>query len=402
MAHILAARVGAISNSVGAGAISFGAALAAHKTFSAVLKTGDTTEYLICAVDGSGAASGDWEVGVGTYYGPTDAGGERLERTAPAENSAGSPAGIALNFPAGDKQVVITPLASRLAAMPSNGKPGQLLCTRGGMDLYFADSVGAVTESGKLTLYVRPDGNDANDGRTDTAAGAYRNIWHAIVEALRYDLRLTSIEIHVGHGDYFDPLEPGQDWTAGIHVPEFARSLPGCLYGGEIRIYGDIQAPAAVRTVWAESSVGGLFFDVRGFTFVNGIGAFGGRLRAFNNILGSDAEVSYYPAYASDGGYLELSDCSFLNPVCSGLVLAEGRSYAEISNCTCAATDVTYVAVVADGFSHVKFLYQAITGSATGVRYRVSKQSLIDTGGQGEAVIPGTEAGVSESGGLVI
>jgi hypothetical protein len=71
-------------------------------------------------------------------------------------------------------------------------------------------------------------------------------------------------------------------------------------------------------------------------------------------------------------------------------------------NSTCAGTTVTDAAVVAQGFSHVSYWGTAIAGSVTGMRCKVSKMSLIDTDGQGEAAIAGTEAGVSESGGLVI
>jgi hypothetical protein len=116
MAHILAARVGAMSTTTGTGNIAFSAALTAHRAFEDVLPNGSTTEYLIYAINTAGAASGQWEVGVGTYYNAGDAGGERLVRTTVHETSSNDAS--AINFGAGDKVVVISPLASRLMAIP--------------------------------------------------------------------------------------------------------------------------------------------------------------------------------------------------------------------------------------------------------------------------------------------
>lgn len=222
MTHKLAARVGAQSAVVGAAAVTFGAALAAHKAFGAVLATGDTTEYLLYACDANGAATGAWEVGVGTYYGPDDVGGERLERTTVHENSAGT--AVAIDFAAGDKRVVITPLASRLAMIPPGGTEGQMLAldaTTGKLKWVDAPTGGGGGGTSylplpdwRLFLFVRPDGNDSNTGLANTAAGALKTLDAALAKVYAYDIpegEMALITFAAGTYDTLDFSPPGGD-----------------------------------------------------------------------------------------------------------------------------------------------------------------------------------------------
>lgn len=63
MAHILAARVAATSTSSGTDDFLLTGGMVAHRPFSAVLQTGDTTEYLAYAAT-DGEATGQWEAGI--------------------------------------------------------------------------------------------------------------------------------------------------------------------------------------------------------------------------------------------------------------------------------------------------------------------------------------------------
>lgn len=113
MAHILKPRVAETSTSTGAGDFALAAALAGHQRFSAVCATSDTTEYMIVAADGS------WEEGVGTY-----SAANTLTRTTVTNSSNG---GAAVNFAAGSKTVLMTPIASRVGSIPRGGSSGQAL-----------------------------------------------------------------------------------------------------------------------------------------------------------------------------------------------------------------------------------------------------------------------------------
>lgn len=112
MAHILKALVGESSTTTGTGAFTLDAALTDHKRFSAVCATNDTVEYMI-----RHATDGSWEAGVGTY-----SSANTLTRTTMVESSTGS----AVSFAAGDKEVLISPLAGglgRLDQLPSKTTP---------------------------------------------------------------------------------------------------------------------------------------------------------------------------------------------------------------------------------------------------------------------------------------
>lgn len=130
MAHILAERVLETSATTGTGALTLAGAVTGYQAFSAVCSVGDTVEYAI------EADSGEWETGVGTY-----SASNTLTRTSVI---ASSNANAAVNFPAGDKRVFITRLASRLGVKvdvftssgtyvkPSGARIIDVLCIGGG------------------------------------------------------------------------------------------------------------------------------------------------------------------------------------------------------------------------------------------------------------------------------
>lgn len=132
MAHVLAARVAETSTTTGTGSFALAGALDAHRRFSAVCSVADTTEYVIIAEDGT------WEEGIGTY-----SSANTLTRTTVTSSSTGS----AINFAAGSKTVLMTPIASRVDALPRAGTTGQLLAKASGTDhdLAWTSSLTGVT-----------------------------------------------------------------------------------------------------------------------------------------------------------------------------------------------------------------------------------------------------------------
>ncbi len=119
MPHVLKSRVAEVSTTTGTGAFTLAGALTGHQAFSAVCATSDTTEYVIVAVDGSGVPTGAWEEGIGTY-----SSANTLTRTTVVSSSNSN---AAVNFSAGSKVVLLTPVAQRVAgsldtklALPAN------------------------------------------------------------------------------------------------------------------------------------------------------------------------------------------------------------------------------------------------------------------------------------------
>ena len=108
MALVLKDRVKETTTSTGTGTITLGGAVTGFQSFAAI-GDGNATYYAI--VD---AASGDWEVGVGTYT----ASGTTLSRTTVLSSSN---AGSLVNFGAGSKDVFVTYPSSRSVYQDTTG-----------------------------------------------------------------------------------------------------------------------------------------------------------------------------------------------------------------------------------------------------------------------------------------
>lgn len=109
MAHVIADRVRETTITTGTGALALGGATTAYRTFASVMSVADTCYYAIEAVDANGVATGDWEVGLGTYSALST-----LTRTTP---SASSNAGAAVNFAAGTKNVWVDVTAVQIGGV---------------------------------------------------------------------------------------------------------------------------------------------------------------------------------------------------------------------------------------------------------------------------------------------
>lgn len=108
MALVLKDRVRETSTTAGTGTLTLGGAVAGYQAFS-VIGNGNTTYYAV-----SDPATGDWEVGLGTYT----LSGTTLARTTVLESSN---AGNLVNFGSGSKDVFITYPAEKAIYEEANG-----------------------------------------------------------------------------------------------------------------------------------------------------------------------------------------------------------------------------------------------------------------------------------------
>lgn len=109
MAKIWADRVAETSTTTGTGDFTLAGAVTGFRAFSAVCATNDAVEYMIEAVDASGAPTGAWEVGYGTY-----SAANTLTRTLVR---ASTNAGAAVSFAAGTKNVTLVVPATLAAGL---------------------------------------------------------------------------------------------------------------------------------------------------------------------------------------------------------------------------------------------------------------------------------------------
>jgi hypothetical protein len=114
MARIYADRVMQQSNSTGVGDFTLAGLVAGFQIFNVVMAVGDTFDYAIYAVDGSGVPTGAWETGRGTY-----SAANTLTRTTIQASSQGG--GAPTNFAAGSKYVLLTENASSIVALAAGG-----------------------------------------------------------------------------------------------------------------------------------------------------------------------------------------------------------------------------------------------------------------------------------------
>ena len=135
MALVLADRVRETTTTTGTGSVTLGGAYTSFQTFSAGIGNGNTTYYTI-----ANAATGEWEVGLGTYTLSTNS----LSRdTVYASSNSGS----LVNFAAGTKDVFVTQPAERAVYVQSNG-------TTVSLNILTASGDSSFTSTGALTIPV--------------------------------------------------------------------------------------------------------------------------------------------------------------------------------------------------------------------------------------------------------
>lgn len=113
MSRIYADRVMETSSTAGTGPVTLAAAVTGFRRFNAVCAIGDTVDYAIFGADTSGAPTGEWETGHGTYTAA-----DTLTRTTV---QASSNADALVNFAAGTKQVLLTENAASIEVLASGG-----------------------------------------------------------------------------------------------------------------------------------------------------------------------------------------------------------------------------------------------------------------------------------------
>jgi hypothetical protein len=248
------------------------------------------------------------------------------------------------------------------------------------------------------TYYVRTDGSDSNTGLANTAGGAWLTLQHAydtVVASL--DFGSYTVTIQVEDGTYTGALAITSDWVGG----------------GSLRIVGDETTPA--NTVLSVTSadvistsvplssgtlyIGG--FTVKTTTSGSGIMFYYsadvtlGRM-AFDDIAGgvcvlTPPEATLYLSANIDiigGPYSYFIDVGYN----SNLYVGGNFTLTGTPDFTTAFV-ITYDCAVANWFG-------TFTGAATGKRFSVYHNGVINTGGSGLTYFPGDEAGTLATGGV--
>lgn len=244
--------------------------------------------------------------------------------------------------------------------------------------------------TGARTYYVRTDGNDSNTGLVDSAGGAFLTIQKAVnVVSASIDNAGYDVTIDLGDGTYAE-----------------AVTLKSFVGSGTVYIQGNSGTPANVVV----NATGSCFLadGVSGIYYVKDLKctATSAALRALNH------STIYF-------GNLNFGACTLYHIVSQTASLVWGQTSYAISgaaayhywcgdggNLWAYALTVTLTGTPA--FTQTAYVYRlgnlvipanTYSGSATGTRFYVAKNSTCDVGGAGANYIPGNAAGSTATGG---
>lgn len=368
MALIIKDRVKEVTTSTGSGALTLSGAMAGFKTFASRCTVGDTLYYALQAVDGSGAPTGDWETGLGTY-----SAANTLTRTTVL---ASSNADAAVNLAAGTKQVYITMPAAQVAWVRE-----RLTAAR--------------------TYYVRTDGADTNTGLSDTAGGAFLTIQKAMdVVYGTLDIGGMAVTIQVAAGTYTDGV---------------LQSSPQ-VGSGTITLLGDATTPANV--VISTTSANCVEVQSNAVLYLGGFKfqttTSGSAVRAFRDgILHLNGKVDFGTLAASGSHIFSASGGKVVVSADYNVTGAAAvhLDAAEQGNISVGGRTVTFTGSLAYSTAFArcaKLSYLAAQGmtfsggTITGTRYTVTENAVVRVDGGGASYFPGSVAGSTATGGLYL
>lgn len=257
-----------------------------------------------------------------------------------------------------------------------------------------------------LTLYVRIDGSNSNTGFVNNAGGALLTLVGAYNRIVTlYDLNGFTVTVIVGAGTY----------TAGLPV-----SVPW-IGGGSIVFHGDTTTPANVHISTTNADCFRVtcplpgVLTVQGFklqTTTDGIGinhlgvgvinfdrmAFHSCALAHMACAAAGAQIMVGSQFGNSGSYsitggagyhMLLSSNAWIRCVLAAITVSGTPAFGGFGFVWCTRNSVLDIS---GGTT--------ITGAATGARFLVEKNALIDTGGKDKTIFfPGSLVGVEATGG---
>lgn len=242
------------------------------------------------------------------------------------------------------------------------------------------------------TYYVREDGNDTNNGLTNTSGGAFLTIQRAVdVVCTTLDVNSQAVTIQVADGDF----------NAQVNLKDYVGI-------GPVTVQGNTTTPTNVRISTTAShafvaSSGS--WTVRGFKVAT-TGA------NYDGINGSGlARVNFASMNFGACGRYHVTGLSGATLVGSGAYTISGNAYGHLgagAMCRIALASATvtvsgtpaFTAFALATFGGVMEFYDStFSGAATGKRYDLSRNGVIFTGGGGANYFPGDSAGTAVTGG---
>jgi hypothetical protein len=243
------------------------------------------------------------------------------------------------------------------------------------------------------TYYVRTDGNDSNDGLTNTSGSAFLTIQKAIDTVAALDLSIYDVTIQVADGTY----------TGAV-------GLKSTVGSGRVTLQGNNTTPAnvVISTTSANAvtaaGISGLWtlksLKLQTATSGNALSVTDCVVSIDNLNFGATAAGGIH-IVAARGTVLILTGYAVSGSASSHMFADTNATIYLSGGITVTLTGTPAFSIFASALkcSVIRAIAITFSGSATGSRYSVVTNAVIDTGGGGANYFPGNSAGSTATGG---
>lgn len=243
--------------------------------------------------------------------------------------------------------------------------------------------------TGNRTYYVRTDGNDANNGRTNSSGGAFLTIQKAVDAATALDFSIYSVTIQIADGTY----------TAGATLTT-PPSGPLIINGNATTPTNVVVQASTVILVLCAGAVTVQNFVAEGSSYCLRAAKVGASITigAGMRLTGAGTSISaeQLSSISSDSKTLTISGNK------PAWMLASGNSNISLTSMTINFSGTPAFSSYGIGFNSGGSitLTGTLSGSATGIRYYGTTNGVLNTGGAGTAstYFPGNANGQLNSG----
>lgn len=267
---------------------------------------------------------------------------------------------------------------------------GQVMVWNGAV--WVPGSSGREVLTANRTYYVRTDGSDSNDGLSDTAGGAFATIQKAIDVVASLDISIYDVTIQLADGTYT---------TSNI--------LKSPLGSGLVIIEGNTTTPGNVIISTVDncfSCSNSCNYKIQGLrlTCTNGHGISLSSPTALVSINKLEFHtIAYSHISCTNGSVLTaVGDYAITGGAGHAHWYAIGTAAVSVANKTITITNTpNFAAAFAwcdRGFGYFDVWSNTFTGSATGKRYDLNRNTVCFVNGAGTSYFPGNVAGTAING----
>lgn len=256
------------------------------------------------------------------------------------------------------------------------------------------------------TYYVRTDGNDGNDGLTNTAGGAFRTLQKGFDTIATLDLSTFVVTLKIADGTYTEN-------SLTITSPVSSRYASSYIIEGNTTTYSNvvINSPGAAYS----NAASGLFFletncQVKGVKVTAGYRGFTAQGACHVQLNGVEfGACGVEHVFSSCGSIIELLGANVISGSAVNHLSANngGEIWGWLGSTTLVGTPDFSGWAFALAYSHGRMSFGTwgdynFYGAATGPRFDVDSNSVVNLfGASGNSYFPGSTNGTTQRGGLI-